>query len=286
MANGFRSWIKDNKCSGIHIYGPLKDEFAPAIYSLLNGDLPNKWEWVKSSPNSVVARGLDPPAAYYKEYLKRSPLEIFIGLFRGSRCKRARVKREKLIKIGFHSPAIYCWGKKKLRNFMVTEGIDALGLGIYINQNWHPPLSKEKIYAKRMILKKLGQEIGRLHKFGIYHGDLRLNNILLEQKKEEIKFYFIDNERNYTFKKIPRRLIEKNLVQVNMVFPLYVTRQDRLRFFKAYSSVYHRFTGIEAIRLLEKVQKRTIERLTKVARRLRKKKGYTFASIHDDKKDP
>ena len=285
MADGFRSSNRENKCAGIHIYGPLKDEFELAIYSLLNGDLPNKWEWVKSSPNSIVARCSGPPAAYYKEYLKRSPLELFIGFFRGARCKRARVKGEKLIKIGFHSPAIYCWGNKKLRNFMVTEGIDALGLGMYINQNWRPPLSIEKIYAKRKIIKKLGQEIGRLHKVGIYHGDLRLNNILLEQKKAEIKFYFIDNERNYTFKKIPRRLIEKNLVQVNMVFPLYVNRQDRLRFFKAYSSVYPRFAGIEAIRLLEKVQKRTIKRLTKVTRRLNKKEGY-IASTHADKKDP
>jgi tRNA A-37 threonylcarbamoyl transferase component Bud32 len=270
MANGFRGWIKDKRFSGIHIYGSLRDEFAPAIYSLLNGDLPNEWEWVKSASNSIVARRLDPPAVYYKEFLNRSHLEAFKGLFRGSRCKRARVKREILIKNGFHSPAIYCWGRKGQCHFMVTEGIDALSLGMYINQNWHPPLSKEKLYAKRMIINKLGQEIGRLHKFGICHGDLRLNNILLQQKNEEIKFHFIDNESIYTFKKIPCRLIEKNLVQVNMVFPLYVTRQDRLRFFKAYSSVYHRFTGIEAIRLLEKVQKRTIERLTKITRRLTK----------------
>jgi tRNA A-37 threonylcarbamoyl transferase component Bud32 len=266
--DGFRGWIKGKRFSGIHIYGPFRDEFAPAIYTLLNGGLPNQWEWAKSSPNSIVARRLHPPAAYYKEFLNRSRFEIFKSLFRGSRCKRARLKRDVLIKNGFHSPAIYCWGRKGQRHFLVTEGIDAFSLGMYINQKWHPPLSKEKLYTKRMIIKKLGQEIGRLHKYGICHRDLRLNNILLQLKNEEIDFHFIDNESIYTSKKIPRRLIEKNLVQVNMVFPLYVTRQDRLRFFKAYSSVYHRFSGIEADRLLAKVQKRTIERLTKIKRRL------------------
>ena len=267
MANGCRDWAKEKRISGIQLYGPRRDEFISAIFSLLNGKLPEEWEWVKSSSNSIVARRLEPSAAFYKEFLTRSPFEIIKALFRGSRCKRARVKREILIQKGFHSPKIYCWGRKGQRNFMVTEGVDAIGLGMFINQNWRPPLSKEKLFAKRMIIEKLGQEIGRLHKLGIYHGDLRLNNILIQQKDKDIKFHIIDNESIYTFKKIPRWLIEKNLVQVNVVFPLYVTRQDRLRFFKIYSRVYPRFTKIETSRLFERIQKRTLKRLTKIAQR-------------------
>jgi len=167
MANGFRNWIKDNRLSGIRIYGPLRDEYNSAIFTLLSGDLPKGWELVKSSSNSIVARCLNPPAAYYKEYLNRSPIEVLKKVFRGSRCKRARVKREILIQKGFNSPAIYCWGRKGQRHFMVTKGVDALGLGRYISQNWHLPLSKEKVIEKRIIIEKLGEEIGRLHKLGI-----------------------------------------------------------------------------------------------------------------------
>jgi len=263
MANGFRNWIKDNRLSGIHIYGPLRDEYNSAIFTLLSGDLPKGWEWVKSSSNSIVARCLNPPAAYYKEYLNRSPIEVLKKVFRGSRCKRARVKREILIQKGFNSPAIYCWGRKGQRHFMVTKGVDALGLGRYISQNWHPPLSKEKVFAKRIIIEKLGETIGRLHKLGIYHGDLRLNNILIQQKDRDIEFHIIDNESIRFYKKIPKRLIEKNLVQVNMVFPLYITHDDRIRFYEVYTSAYHRFTGNEKNRLFEKIQKRTEERLAK-----------------------
>jgi len=136
-------------------------------------------------------------------------------------------------------------------------------LGRYISQNWHLPLSKEKVIEKRIIIEKLGEEIGRLHKLGIYHGDLRLNNILIQQKDRDIEFHIIDNESIRFYKKIPKRLIEKNLVQVNMVFPLYITHDDRIRFYEVYTSAYHRFTGNEKNRLFEKIQKRTEERLAK-----------------------
>ncbi|OEU64760.1 MAG: hypothetical protein BBJ57_03025, partial [Desulfobacterales bacterium PC51MH44] len=260
-------WIKDKRFSGIHIYGPLRDEFAPAIYSLLNGDLPNEWEWVKSSSGSIVARRLDPPTVYYKEFLNRSPLETFKGLFRSSRCKRARVKREILIKKGFDSPAIYCWGRQGLHHFMITEGIDAIGMGEFIYKRWWPPLDKKKISAKRVIIEELASTIGRLHKTGIFHGDLRLNNILMHHTHEEVTFHFIDNEGNRIYKKIPKHLVEKNLVQLNLIFPKYVTRQDRFRFYKTYNKVYERFSRAEQIVLMQRVQNRTLKRLKKIAQR-------------------
>jgi tRNA A-37 threonylcarbamoyl transferase component Bud32 len=168
---------------------------------------------------------------------------------------------------GFHSPAVLCWGKKGRRHFMVTEGINAPGLFDFIRKHWEPPLSKEELHVKRRLVEKLGEEIGRLHKEGICHGDLRLNNILVQQTEKEIYFYLIDNERNRCFSKIPKRLIEKNLVQVNMIFPPHVTLQDRLRFFKSYSRAYPRFTFEEGRTLIQKVQQQTLRRLAAIAAR-------------------
>ena len=266
MENGLNSKTKDKRYSGIYIRGPKKDEFISIADSLLNRILPKGWEWVNSSSNTIVARRLT-PSTYYKEFLKKSPFEGLKNIFRGSRSKRARLNREIIIEKGFHSPTIYCWGRKRRRPFFFTEGVDALGLGIFIHNNWKLLLSSEKRFSKRIIIKKLGQEIGRLHKAGIYHADLRLNNILIQNNKKKIKFYLIDNESIYSFKRIPRWLIEKNLVQVNMVFPKYVTRQDRLRFFNSYNEVYNRFSIAEQRVLIRRVQRRTLKRLLIIMQR-------------------
>ena len=251
----------------ISIYGPFKNEYAPAIHSLFNGDLPKEWEWVKSSSNTIVARRLKPFIAYYKEFLNRSPLERLKSVIRASRCDRARAQGEILRRKGFRSPEILCWGQHGSRNFLVTEGVNATSLGHFIYKHWEPPRSKEQFHAKRELIKKFGEEIGRLHKEGICHGDLRLNNVLVQQTEMGICFYFIDNERNRCFKIIPARLIKKNLVQVNLVYPSYVTLQDRLRFFNAYSRTYPRFTFEEKRSLMKKVHQRTLRRLEAITAR-------------------
>ncbi len=254
---------------GISIFGSRSGEYTHEVQSLLCDELPKGWEWVNSSSNTRVARCLKPFTAYYKEFLSRSCFESFKSLFRGSRCRRARVHGEILRQKGFHSPAILCWGKKGRRHFMVTEGIRALGLFDFITKNWAPPLAKEQLHSKRRIIEQLGGEIGRLHKEGICHGDLRLNNILVQQTEEGTYFYFIDNEKNHCFTKIPKRLIKKNLVQVNMIFPPHVTLQDRLRFFRAYSSTYTRFSFEEQRALMRKVHWLTLRRLRTITARLK-----------------
>jgi hypothetical protein len=268
--NKIATWVMRQRTEkiGISICGPRKNEYATAVHSLLNGDLPKEWEWVKSSCNSIVARRLKPSLTYYKEFLDRSPFEWLKSLVRGSRCDRARLQGEILGQKGFRSPEILCWGKQRCRHYIVTEGINASGLGDFIIKHWRLPLAREQFWAKRKLIEKLGQEIGRLHKEGIWHGDLRPNNILVRQTEKEVYFYLIDNERNRYFTEIPRRLIERNLVQVNMIDPSYVTLQDRLRFFMAYSKIYPRFTCQEKRVLVQKVHKRTVWRLAdKAARR-------------------
>ena len=253
--------------SGSCAFGPRRSEYTHAVQHLLCGKIPEGWEWVHSSSGTRVARRLQPYAAYYKEFLRRSPLENFKNLFRGSRCDRARLQGRILQQRGFRSPAVLCWGKQGGRHFMVTEGVKAAGLFDFIRKHWDPPLTREKLHAKRRLIEKLGEEIGRLHQEGICHGDLRLNNILVQQTEKEIHFYLIDNERNRCFAKIPRRRIGKNLVQINMIFPPHVTVRDRLRFFRAYCRAYPRFTFEQERRFMQKVQQQTLRRLAAIAAR-------------------
>jgi len=84
-------------------------------------------------------------------------------------------------------------------------------------------------------IRKIGRLIGRLHRTGIVHGDLRPGNILVQHSGGEPVFYFIDNARNRFFKKsMPDRLRLKNLVQMNMLLMPHITHSNRLRFFRAY----------------------------------------------------
>ena len=247
------------------ISGPERDQYENVVRILLDGQLPSGWEWVDSSANSVVARKLEPTPVYYKEFLSRTPFEGIKNILRGSRCQRAISKGEILRKRGFHTPVVRCWGVREGRHFMVTKGIDALGLGDFMSRRWQQPLSGAEILAKRRLIKMFGKKIGALHQKGICHGDLRVNNILVQESAGDIIFYFLDNERNAFFSKIPRRLIRKNLVQLNMIQSPYVSRQDRLRFFQAYCEAYGALNSAEKLALRRRVQQRTAERLAKRA---------------------
>jgi len=247
------------------ISGPEKDHYAEAVKVLLDGELPSGWEWVDSSANSIVARRLQPKPVYFKEYLRRTPFEGIKNVFRGSRCQRAMIRGKILRQKGFHTPVVYCWGKIEGRHFMVTEGIDAPGLGDYISSHWQQPRSGGEIFTKRRFIQKFAKKIGELHKNGICHGDLRVNNILIQESEDDIIFYFLDNERNASFSKIPRRLIIKNLVQLNMLQSPQVSRQDRLRFFQAYCQAYGGLNPAEKSALLQAVQQKTAERLVRKA---------------------
>lgn len=148
---------------------------------------------------------------------------------------------------------------------MISEGVNALGLGDYIGKHWQRPLSRAEISTKRRFIRKFGKMIGELHKNGISHGDLRVNNILVQESTDDVIFYFVDNERNTLFRKIPRRLIKKNLVQINMMQSPHISRQDRLRFFQAYCEAYGGLSPAEKLALIQEVQQRTVERLVKKA---------------------
>lgn len=247
--------------SKLTMYGPQCDAFVTAVRQLLNRRPPAGWEFIQSSESTVVAKCLDPTFAYYKEYLGRSLLEGMKGLLRGSRCERARTQSQLLIEHGFRSPSILCWGHYRKQEFMITEGIAGLGFAKYIYTHWQRPLSKADLRLKRRIIDALAREIGRLHKTGIAHGDLRLDNILFEISDGKPVFYLIDNERNRKYRKIPRRLVKKNLVQVNMVLPGVVTNTDRLRFFQTYNKVYGRFTTNGQRTIGRRVSKKTLQRL-------------------------
>ena len=176
---------------------------------------------------------------YIKQYLQRTAMDYLKHFFRDSRGRRA-FKASLMLRLnGFDCPEPLVLLEKYTgpcctKSILVTEGIPGS-----INLNRHiSKLTAEGTYRaeaeKKAIIKKLGSYIGKMHKLGIFHGDLRAGNILLQHNDKRWCFFLIDNERTRQFTAITLRLIIKNLVQLNM-FQTGITNTDRMRFLKAYN---------------------------------------------------
>ena len=176
---------------------------------------------------------------YFKQYLCRSVWDFIKHLLRPSRARRAFKATLILEKNGFEAPAVVAMGEWKSdffnrRNFLVTlEAENTKPIYQFIPEG-QENLTKEQLRAKRELIRAFGRTAGRMHAAGIFHGDLKLVNVLARQEKNGWRFFFIDNERTKKFYRLPPWLRLKNLVQVNMHRTDGLTASDRMRFFKAY----------------------------------------------------
>jgi len=201
---------------------------------------------------------------FIKEHLRRSVGDFVKNLFRDGRAKRAFKASLMLRKNGFDCPEPLVLLEKRFSPFntegiLVTESIpDCLQLHTYLQR-----LATEGTYQpeleKRDIISKLGDYVGKMHKLGIFHGDLRTGNILLQNDNGQRRFYLVDNERTQQFAKVPHRLIIKNLVQLNM-FRVSISNTDRMRFLKTYNR-HVKLTDEKIRRLCNLVIKTTRKRL-------------------------
>jgi tRNA A-37 threonylcarbamoyl transferase component Bud32 len=199
---------------------------------------------------------------YFKQYLCRSAWDFIKDCVRANRAERAFKAAEMLGKNGFDAPAIIAMGKYRgglfhTTNFLVTLEIeDAKQIYRFISD------SKLAARGKRELIRAFGQTIGKMHAKGVFHGDLRLGNILAKQDKDQWRFFFIDNERTKKFNHLPARLRLKNLVQVNIFRLATISNTDRSRFFKEYWA-QNKESNIERTMLIKKVLKKTSRRLRK-----------------------
>jgi tRNA A-37 threonylcarbamoyl transferase component Bud32 len=179
-------------------------------------------------------------ALYLKQYLYRSVWDFTKHLFRPSPAKRAFEAGLMLEKNGFDTPtAIGLFERRPLlfctNNMLLTREVDNATPMPALFKDICGSCDKKALVYKRTLIKAFAKTIGQMHAKGIFHGDLRLGNVLVVREQEKWRFYFIDNERTKKFYRLPNRLRLKNLVQVNM-FTHGISNTDRLRFFRAYLS--------------------------------------------------
>ena len=91
--------------------------------------------------------------------------------------------------------------------------------------------------AARRFLYASADWVAHLHGTGVYHGDLKAVNVLVDERVQPPVFHLIDTDR-VVFSDAPvgRRRVIKNLAQLAASLPRCVSRSDRLRWFRRYAA--------------------------------------------------
>jgi len=176
---------------------------------------------------------------YLKQFLFRSTWDFLKHLFRASRAKRAFLGSLMLAEQGFSvaETVALCerrYGPFCTSNLLITRELTGAEDLYACFNGKRQGISADSLCAKRRLLRALGETVGRMHRAGIFHGDLRAGNIFAKSSDSAWQFFFLDNERTRRFGVLPGRLRFKNLVQLNMLQSEVITLTDRMRFFKAY----------------------------------------------------
>jgi tRNA A-37 threonylcarbamoyl transferase component Bud32 len=265
----YRHKIKHNIFKTIKIVKLCDDEdwIEGEIVSILYG---GKGDLVKSSKFTTVLKITNPingESYFFKEYHNRSFKDVLMNLFGYTRGKRELRGIRLLLNGGFNTLKPIIYGYVKIfgivyRSFLVTKAVDGERTYQYFQKLYGLPLNKEELLEKRALIMSAGVEIGRMHKKGLIHGDLRVGNILIKGGGHSALFYFIDNERTRYYKNIPMNKRIKNLVQLNMVSLPQLTRTDRFRFFLKYieDDLELKHNKKDLIKKIDTVTKKRIKR--------------------------
>ncbi|BBM83795.1 lipopolysaccharide kinase InaA family protein [Candidatus Uabimicrobium amorphum] len=213
----------------IEIFEPLDKEIIETCCSDVSQN--QQFHKVHSSINTHVYRyAHNDIDYYYKVFLQRKWSENLKEKLRGSRAHRSLNGHQVLLEHGFSAPKVLLLGKKKDYNFILMESYDhAIELEKCLLEiyTW----DEEK---RQRFLQELGTTIGKLHASGIFHGDLRWRNILIDFANDQTDIAFIDNERTTLYKNLPKRKRIKNLVQLYLIAPGKVEVKEQKIFWEYY----------------------------------------------------
>ena len=88
---------------------------------------------------------------------------------------------------------------------------------------------------KRDFIAALAAELRKMHAQGMYHADMKSNNILVQETGEGWRFALIDLDRTYFTGSVSFAQRANNLAQINASVASLMTPRDRLSFFHFYA---------------------------------------------------
>lgn len=139
----------------------------------------------------------------------------------------------------FTGDLFFTWPPRPFRELAITEEVRRRGIptleifGAWVKRIWGPfyrgwLVTRELrgacdlwaalqgnlngARAGRLFLPAVAQSLRRMHRQGVYHGDLNVKNILVRREASEIRSYIIDFDKARLFpREVPSEKAEKNL---------------------------------------------------------------------------
>jgi tRNA A-37 threonylcarbamoyl transferase component Bud32 len=276
-----RRWLKqdfdrlDSGTCRLVIRRALRDDALEHVLLGQAGGVQEQYQatTVSSGPSSRVCRftvTLNGAAkqVYHKQFLRRSSLDLLKSVIFRSRAKRALRGAVILADHGFETPEIVAMGETRptwfeRSGFLVTLEVAGAGHLYQWVQDYSTGLTEQRVRDKREFIQSLGRLVGRLHRAGIVHGDLRPGNVLARKEDGQWRFFLLDNERTRKWPWLPGWLRLKNLVQINMIQRSFLSASDRIRFFDAYLAENPSLVGGRK-RWMQRVARKTARRLERI----------------------
>ncbi|MDX1777943.1 MAG: lipopolysaccharide kinase InaA family protein, partial [Thermodesulfobacteriota bacterium] len=159
-----------------------------------------------------------------------------------SRAKRAWIAARGLQVRGLNTPSGLALIEMKqfgliTRTILINEFIEnAHELNDFVIKYFKDKSTKSHVFNKDSFISHLAQTLRKLHDSGIYHADLKSNNILVNlDDNNTIHFYFVDLDRVHFKGQLSFEQMANNLAQINASIADCITPRDRLKFFRIYA---------------------------------------------------
>lgn len=209
---------------------------------------------VKLSHSSLVVRATlstsdGPRSVAYKCYRPRNWWKAFCRLFGGDRALRSWRLGQALYERGIStarplvviSPSRPRFGR---RTYLATEWVEgAENLHLY---GWRLAKADEAQRGRQAArcARSLGRLLGRMHAWGISHGDLKATNLLVVDRGEQIETYVIDTDDVRLTRHQPPKTAAADLARLaaGLAAHPWVSRTMCCRFLREYARQFPRGT--------------------------------------------
>ncbi len=220
----------------------LRDFLASPERFLKDAELLKEDRGIKAWRLEVAGKGL-----FVKRYTNRGPVHTVKNIFRASRA--LRVWRNSLMadSIGLSVPATLAFMEERrmgvLKSCYIVQEFIEDGLNLYFFINAHRDREVETI-------GRVAREVGRMHRRGWFHGDLKWPNMVLNNER----VYFIDIEASLLEEPLPEGYMLKDLSRFARDMEAYgSTEKAKAVFYMAYLELNPLGLGPE--RLRERVER-------------------------------